>query len=224
MLGELESARVKGLAFEEFQKEIIRLVKHFISDSYCKYPMLKEFGIDMEEVEIVVYNSLYNRKDKSALSNIERYFIKASEMSEPGKIYGKDTKYLVSIIKKVVGTSFSWLCRNLLRKGHQPPVSLEGCCIDKYEGISELYDRLHYEDVLKQVPLVKYPYIVKVNGSEKKLNSRLLLDLIVIGYQRKDLLKMIYSVDSNELISQAQFCELRSSVIRLAKRSLKDFT
>ena len=76
MLGELESARVKGLAFVEFQSEVIKLVKHYISDSYNKYPVLRENGIDKEDVETVVYNSLYNRKDINELSNIERYFIK----------------------------------------------------------------------------------------------------------------------------------------------------
>lgn len=224
MLGELESARVKGLTFVEFQNEVIKLVKHYISDSYNKYPVLRENGIDKEEIETVVYNSLYNRKDINELSNIERYFIKASEMSDPSKLYGDDTKYLVAIIRKVVGTTFGWLSRGILRKGQQPTLSFEGCMFDKYIGVEDKYDKLHYEDLLKQVPQVYYPYVIELNGKRKKLSSRLILDLIVSGYKSKDLASIIYSDKTNECITISYFNRIRNEVIHIARESLKDFT
>ena len=193
MTGELEYAKVRGLSFIEYQVEIVKLVKHFISKNYVKYPVLKNFGVNKEDVEVLVYQSLYNRKDINKLSNMERYFLKASELSEPGVEYGKDTKYLVCLIQRVVSTSFSQLSRKVLSKDIEPPVSYYESIngkedyLDRYIGKNESYNKLHYEDVLRQVKQITYPYYVMMDDEKKPLTSRLFLDLTVSGYNRKDL-------------------------------------
>lgn len=231
MLGELESARVEGLSFVEFQVKIVKLVRHFIYQDYRKYPILKNFGIDEEEVELQVYHSLYNRKDLGVLSNMEKYFIKASSMNKDGKDCGNDTKYIVCLIKRVVKTSFCQLNRRLLRKNIEPDVLIGSLESDEFTrdffdrgfGVEDTYDNLHYRDLLDQVPLVKYHYVVVVNDKKMTLTSRLLLDLIVSGYGRSELVKMIYDKETNKNIPVGTYAKIKSEVVELAKENLRGY-
>ena len=72
MLGELEKARVEGLDFNSIQTDIVRLVRHYVNENYSLYErQLKYLKVEKEDIEMDVYQRLYNRKENQ-LSNMER--------------------------------------------------------------------------------------------------------------------------------------------------------
>lgn len=234
MSGELEAARVRGLTFTEFQGDIMSLVKSCINKDYVKYPMLKQFGINKEDIEDAVYSKLYNKGEGELLSNMEKYFIKASGMSKEGVEYGPDTKYIVCLVKRVVYTVISQICRNFLRKGVQPNFSLDGSFIVnessemtyyKGFGVVEKYEDLHYRDALNQVELIEYPYMVSLptNQTTKQLTTRVYLDLLVSGYKHKEIQDMLIEKESSQPINQREYQKLRKDIMTTAKRNLKKY-
>ena len=237
MSGELEKARVRGLTFTEFQGDIISLVKSCINKDYVKYPMLKQFGINREDIEDQVYVKLYNRSSGASLSNIERYFIKASGMNKGDTKHGPDTKYMVCLIKRVVYTVISQVCRTILRKGLQPNLSLDGGYNSNSEqmepkdmtyykgiGVLEKYEDLHYEDVLNQVRLKEYPYNVSLpNQPIKQLTTRVYLDLLVSGFKNREIQDSLVSIVDSTPINASEFDKIRRDIMRIAKENLKNY-
>ena len=238
MLGELENARVKGKNFQEIQVDIMRLVRSYIFKNYCKYPILKSFGISEDDVEMEVYNSLYNRKP-GCLSNCERYFIKASDLGEEGALYDDGTKYLVCVIRRVVSTSFALLNRTLLVKGGQPAFHYSGFksqrsnrkasefkeeIIDRGFGYEEKYQDLHYEDLLNQIPNTVYSHLkIEIDGKVVSLTNRLLLDLIVRGYGRSDLISRITNLRTGKTISVGNYARIYGNIRKIARESLQKY-
>lgn len=236
MSGELEKARVRGLTFTEFQGDIISLVRSCISNSYVKYPMLKQFGISKEDLEDQVYCKLYNKSSGASYSNIERYFIKASDMNKTDIMYGPDTKYMVCLIKKVVFTVISQICRTILRKKLQPNISLDGSYnsmeqsdsgdMTYYKGVGvfDKYDKLHYEDVLNQIRLKKYPYYISLPDQPiNQLTTRAYLDLLVSGYKSGEIRDSLISIKDSKPISAPAFNKIRKDIMTIAKENLKNY-
>ena len=237
MLGELELARVKGLGYSDYLVDVVRLVRHYIKELYStKYPMLNQFNIDKEDVEMRVYQSLFNRTDGSKYNNMEKYFIKASELAGDDTGYNDGTKYLVSLIRRVVTSSLSELSRTLLRKGAIPPVSYDKELsdydgntkpyIDYLEGTLssvDMYDGLIYDDFLNSLPLKKFNYYITIDGKRKTLNSRLLLDLYVTGYSSKEIASMSINKETGVSPTPATVNKLKSMVVDCAKKYFNDY-
>ncbi len=238
MSGELDCARVKGLSYDEYQVEVIRLVRSYIYEDIKKYPIIKLYGYCAEDIETRVYQGLYNRSDSNSLCNFERYFIKASSLKEEGKTYGNDTKYLVCLIRRAVRNAINECCRICLRNrdhgffvlnyedvvfGELDQEEFRENLVDRCVGKKDDYTRIHYEDMLNQIPLFKYDYYVVLNGKKKRVTTRLFLDLLVSGYRVADISEFMFSCKTNEKIPRSYCSQIRDSVIRLARKHLKDY-
>ena len=230
MLGELENARVMGLDYQDIQVHIIRLVKSFIKKQFPKYPILEKSNIDREDIEVKVYQRLYNRESTSDLSNMERYFIYASSLGA-----GADKKYLVCLLKRVVCTSILELSRTYLSR----KVSFTSYDIDDYDLSSDSYldyisfsngycvedidYNLSYQEALSKVPSVSFNYTVCINGKRERLTSRVLLDLLVSGYTNNDIKENSRHIDTGKPIGDSNYSRIKKDTITLAKENLKDY-
>ena len=228
MLGELEKARVEGLDFNSIQTDIVRLVRHYVNENYSLYErQLKYLKVEKEDIEMDVYQRLYNRKENQ-LSNMERYFIQASE---------KGMKYIVCLLKKIVRISVLQFFRskaysNLATVLNYSDVDLsiydsiddsKNTILTDYKAEKNIYDKLEYSDLLNKVPKLYYDDLYYKSGDKLEvLTTRKLLDLIVCGYNINDLVEVIVNEEGNSVTKQ-YMRDRRLEVILLAKEHLEEY-
>lgn len=237
MIGELNNVKLRGLSFEEYQGDIIKAVRYFIRHYYPQNPALRFNGYDEEDVEMAVYQKLYNRKDSNSLSNIEKYFIKASAMAD-----GAYT-YISCTIRKAVVTCLMDIQKSFRTKKHidyilfsnyeklLPSGDLDDVLGDGYRFEFDINkrsdlgrDSISYFELLESLPLIEYEKYYTYMGKNKvTLNSRILLDLIVEGNGRSELGRLIYLVKNDRNIGLHTLDSLKAEVIDLAKCTYKDY-
>ena len=232
MLGELNSESLRGLSFEEYQENFIRLVKYYVSYYYPKNPALRFNGYDKEDLATEVYCRLYNRKDKNSPSNAEKYFIIASTKGETAPTY------ISQVVKKIVVTCLMDIHKriNSVKRGSYTLFSDQ--IIDQNEfGFTEGFtfefgknrlewgrDSISYFELIESLPLRVYEkYYVLRNGRKLQATSRIILDMLVDGYTQGELSEYIRDIKTNEGISLFVARRLKSEVIDLAKRTFKDY-
>ena len=222
MLEELEYARVNGILYQDIHVHIIRLVKNFIGKNYRKYPALGCWGVDVEEVETRVYQGLYNRT--GILSNMEKYFLKASKMDNDSGM-----AYIVCIVRLAVQNSLKEMTRKVLNRNRDCPIRLDNfdsVYVDNLVGYIPgrvITDNLLYEDLLNRIPYKEYPYMLKVDNKLRRLTSRLFIDMLVNGYNQGDFTSIMYSDKTGNPVSKSTYSKVRGEVILLAREELKEF-
>ena len=228
MLGELEKARVGGLDFNSIQTDIVRLVRHYVNENFSLYErQLRYLKVEKEDIEMDVYQRLYNRKENQ-LSNMERYFIKASEFG---------MKYLVCLIRKVVRLSVLQFFRSKAYSNLATTLNYDDIDLTITNDINEdknmiladpkaealMSDNLDYMDLLTRVPNLYFDeFVYRFDGKEEPLTTRRVLDLLVCGYNGTDLLGVIFYNDGRK-VGKVALSNIKSEVITLAKEKLEEF-
>ena len=212
-MGELEKARVEGLSFSEIQDDVFRLIRSFACNSFNKYYYIGDYGFSIEDIVSLSYICLCKRKE-DGLSYLEKYFLEASD---------KGFKYLVCVLKKVVTNTVLMINRRVFSGRLVVPLSLD--VVGDIEGPDKVDTReLEYNELLNSIPSLTFKnYEIRYRGKVMPLDTKNMLNLLVEGLSKQDMLSSIYNKKTGELISPYAYVNIRFKVISLAREYLKNY-
>ena len=232
MLGELNSENLRGLSFEEYQENFIKLVKYYVKYYYPQNPALKFNGYNCEDLVSEVYCRLYNRKDINSPSNAEKYFLIASTKGESA------STYISKVVRKIVVTCLMDIHKKINRTKYVPYILFSDQIIDENEcGFAEGFtfelgknslewgrDSISYFELIESLPLIEYDeYYIMLDGKKLKATSRIILDMLVDGYNRTELRECIRDIKTDEGICLYTANRLKREVLDLARKTFKDY-
>ena len=223
---ELMTATLAGRKYDDIQEDVVKLVNYYANLWYKNYPTLEKYGYDKEFVVMDVYRGLYLKTKDDGLSNLERHFIKASN------IENCTMSYISNLIRKSVRLSLMCISRELNKK----PVcdSLDRTVYSKDDKSLSLGDTIKtinepMEDVvelklmLESIKHKKYKdyYVVNFAGEKVKLTSKRVLDWIIAGYKVTEMTEKVFYKDGSN-IKYKNMSEIKKETIELAREAFKE--
>lgn len=223
MFDELHSARLAGRSYEDIHEDVVKLVNYFTNLWYKNYPVLKNYGIEKEDIVMDVYRGLCLRTKDDGLSNLERHFIKAS------KIENCTMSYISNLIRMSVSMSLRCCSREAVKKPRcislddvvyqngEKDMTLSELVQDNKEPIEDYVSLKLSIESIKHKKYKEY-YTVTFFGDKKYLSTREVLDWIVSGYTISEMCEKVYNKDGKN-IDYKKMSEIRRETIQQAREA-----
>ena len=219
---EINMARVEGKSYDEIQEDVVRITHYFTNLWYKNYPVLKEKGYDKEQIVYDVWNGIYNKKNETDLSNLEKHFIKASE--------NKYTiEYIMNVVKRTVLLTLKCRARDISKKPNVDSLDREipngdnGITLGDLakSNAESIESQVEYRMMLESMPNKVYReyYYETRFGDKCKLSTKQILHWILEGYSITDMTEKVFCKDASN-IPYKRMSELKRNTIEIVKEHI----
>lgn len=223
---ELITATLAGRNYNDIQEDVVKLVNYYVNLWYKNYPTIKKYGLDKDFVVMDVYRGLYLKTKDDGLSNLERHFIKASNID------GCTMSYISNLIRKSVKLSLMCISRELLRKPicdslDRTIYSSDGKDLSLGDTLrtnnEPMEDLVELKLTLESIKHKKYKdyYTINFAGEKVRLTSKKVLDWIIDGYKVTEMTEKVYYKDGSN-IKYKSMSEIKKEVIGIAREAFKE--
>lgn len=229
-ISQLNRSRVDGKTFEEALKDFKNMTYYYVLLYFKNWKtLLHKNNYDADDVAQDIFVSLFNKKDKEELCNIEKKFVIASVNN-----YGM--KYLRNTIGRAVYLNLLSLVRGFSKK--PDVVSFDTLVSDVYgSDQAEISDRLKimrdvradidlktaYNCILDGIPNKIYRDYYILNNKEYKMLSVLdVVNMIAEGYTVSDMAARVYTNKDKINITYKRMNDIVKEVRQYALKSYDD--
>ena len=223
---------VDGKTFDDIVPDIQRMVYYYVRIQYKKWEqVLVSNGLTLDDVAQEMIISLFNRKSKNELCNIQKRFVTASQEN-------LGMKFISNTIGRTVYLNVLSLVRAY--KNKPKTISFDAfaatCCpsatdtnrvvetMDLLEDKSQdISVKASYDLLLSSIDNNVYrDYYIKNEGKFKMLSVHEVVDMITLGYTISEMASKVYTRKENVNITYKRMNEIVKEVRGLAKQAYYD--
>lgn len=220
---QINSCLVDGKTFNDSLFDIKNMVYYYVRVYYNKWRTVIHQGMyDVDDVAQDMFISLFNKKNKQGLSNIEKRFIEASEKN-------LGMKYIRNVIGRTVYLNILSLVRIMTKKNNT--VSFEQFFndgdTDDTDRLEILTDKsanieikLAYNNIVDGIKNTIYKdFYIKKNNDYKMLSVLDILDMITDGYTITEMSSKVYTNKEGKNIAYRLMSDLVKEVRKIVIES-----